>query len=411
MTLFPALADRQVRLYLVGQFVSMLGSWVLDITLNLLVWQATHSPAMLGALNALLYGPSVLVTPLLGARLSAANARRITLTVLGAALGVALGLLAAVAAAAQGLSLALLMSAALARGILGGMEVPSRQMLLMNIGDDAEQRSSAIALNTVAFLLARTLGPGLAAVMFEPLGPAWGFALAALATAFMLTCVARLRAQAVVPGPAATGRGGAMGQAWDFVRTDRLGTLLLPISTCVALCVSAYQTLIPVLAARVFGDAARWTGHFFAAAGVGALVAAVLLSSRHLDPVVRRLLLVVPWTGALALAVLGATAEPAVALASFAVLGFCTSFVGTGTNTLLHRRIPPQARGGLIGLFLLAFNGAMPVGQLVAGALADRFSAAAALYLLSALLCAALLLLCGRRWRALGRVELDVFKV
>jgi MFS family permease len=409
MTLFPALAERQVRLYLVGQFVSMLGSWVLDITLNLLVWQATHSPAMLGALNALLYGPSVLVTPLLGTRLTAGNARRITLTVLVAALGVALLLLAA--AALHGLPLALLFSAALLRGILGGMEVPSRQMLLMNISDDAAQRSSAIALNTVAFLLARTLGPGLAAVMFEPLGPAWGFALAALATIFMLTCVARLRAQVVQPSAAPVGRGGAMGLAWAFVRTDRLGTLLLPMSACVALCVSAYQTLIPVLASRVFGDAPRWTGRFFAAAGVGALIAAVLLSSRHLDPIVRRLLLVVPWTGALALAVLGTTDEPAVALASFAVLGFCTSFVGTATNTLLHRRIPPEARGGLIGLFLLAFNGAMPLGQLLAGTVAGRWSAAAALFLLSALLFAALLVLCGCRWRELGRVELDVFKV
>jgi predicted MFS family arabinose efflux permease len=409
MTLFPALAERQVRLYLVGQFVSMLGSWVLDITLNLLVWQATHSPAVLGALNALLYGPSVLVTPLLGTRLTAGNARRITLTVLVAALGVALLLLAA--AVTHGLPIALLLSAALARGILGGMEVPSRQMLLMNISDDAEQRSSAIALNTVAFLLARTLGPGLAAVMFEPLGPAWGFAMAALATSFMLTCVARLRAQVVVSGAAPAGRGGAMGQAWAFVRTDRLGTLLLPMSTCVALCVSAYQTLIPVLASRVFGDAPRWTGRFFAAAGVGALIAAVMLSSRHLEPVVRRLLMVVPWTGALALAVLGATERPAVALASFAVLGFCTSFVGTATNTLLHRRIPPEARGGLIGLFLLAFNGAMPLGQLLAGTVAGRWSAAAALFLLSALLFAALLLLCGCRWRELGRVELDVFKV
>lgn len=409
MTLFPALAERQVRLYLVGQFVSMLGSWVLDITLNLLVWQATHSPAMLGALNALLYGPSVLVTPLMGTRLTAGNARRITLTVLVAALGVALLLLAA--AALHGLPLALLFSAALLRGILGGMEVPSRQMLLMNISDDAAQRSSAIALNTVAFLLARTLGPGLAAVMFEPLGPAWGFALAALATIFMLTCVARLRARAVQPSAAPVGRGGAMGLAWTFVRTDRLGTLLLPMSACVALCVSAYQTLIPVLASRVFGDAPRWTGRFFAAAGVGALIAAVLLSSRHLDPIVRRLLLVVPWTGALALAVLATTDEPAVALASFAVLGFCTSFVGTATNTLLHRRIPPEARGGLIGLFLLAFNGAMPLGQLLAGTVAGRWSAAAALFLLSALLFASLLLLCGCRWRELGRVELDVFKV
>lgn len=404
---FPALEHPQVRLYLGGQFVAMLGSWVLDITLNLLVWETTHSPALLGVLNFLLYGPSVMVTPLLGGRLSAANARRISMTVLAAAAVVALLLLAC--ALAHWLPLPLLFGGALARGVLGGMEVPSRQMLLANISGEPASFSSALALNTVIFLLARTLGPAVAALMFQPLGPAWAFGLAALATSLMLTCVSRLRT--AQDAHAAGVRSAGLGAAWRFVRNDRLGSLLLPMVTCVAICVSAYQTLIPVLADGVFGDAARWTGRFFAAAGGGALIAAVLLSSRHIDRVVRRLLLVVPWSGVVALALLGFTTQPLLALASFVILGFCTSFVGTGTNAMLHRRVPPEARGGLIGLFLLAFSGAMPVGQLMAGTLASQLTPAFTLYLLASMLAAGLLLVYGRRWREIGRIEWDPFKV
>lgn len=406
MTLFPALGEPQIRIYLTGQFVSMLGSWMLDITLNLLVWQLTRSPGMLGVLNFLLYGPSVIVAPLMGGRLKAGNARRITLMVLCAAAAVAFLLFCA--AVLDALALPLLFGAAAVRGVLGGMEIPSRQMLLLNISADAARMSSAIALNTVAFLLARTAGPGIAAVMFEPLGPAWAFGVAALATLFMLLCVSRMQAGS---GAAGQAQRGGLRLAWQFLRTDRLGALLLPMLACVAVCVSAYQTLIPVLAGNVFGDAAQWTGRFFAAAGCGALVAAVLLSSRHIDAVVRRLLLVIPWTGAIALATLGATTQPVAALASFAVLGFCTSFVSTGTNTMLHRRISPQARGGLVGLFLLAFNGAMPVGQLFAGMVANHLPVSTTLYLLAALLFVALLVLCGMRWRALGRVEWDLSKI
>src|SRR5690606_33193929 len=211
--------------------------------------------------------------------------------------------------------------------------------------------------------------------------------LAAAATGVMLACVARLPSPAAAAGLHAQ-EGGGLRMAWRFLRSDRLGTLLLPVVTCVALCVSAYQTLIPVLAGTVYGDAPRWTGRFFAAAGGGALVAALLLSSRHIEAAARRLLLVVPWSGAAALAVLGGTAAPAVALACFVVLGFCVSSVGTATSALLHRRVPPAARGGLIGLFLLAFNGAMPVGQMLAGTVAGRLSASGALYLLALLLSA-----------------------
>jgi len=405
---FPGLAELQVRMYLLGQGLSMLGTWTLDITLNLLVWQITGSPATLGLLNFLLYGPGVLVTPVLSSRLTVANARRITICVLAVALGLALALV--LAAAMHWLTLPLLLGAAALRGVLGGMEVPSRQMLLLNICSDPSRLGHVVAMNTVVFLLARTAGPGLAGLMFVPLGPIWAFVLAALALAFMLRCVLQLQVVAVAPSAAPAGSGGLRG-AWAFVRRDSFGRLFLPMVACVAFCVGAYQTLVPVLADRVFGAASFWTGWFYAAAGFGALVAAVMLSSRHIDVLLRRLLLVVPWTAVLALAVLAVSRHPLPTLLAFGLLGFCTSFVGTGTNATLQRRVPPQARGGLIALSLLAFIGPMPLSQLAAGALAQWLSVGTTFALLSATLVVGLLVLCAPRWRRLGRVQFDLGKL
>lgn len=50
---FPALAERNIRLYIAGQAVSVLGTWVLEITLNLQLWELIRSPALLGVLNFL----------------------------------------------------------------------------------------------------------------------------------------------------------------------------------------------------------------------------------------------------------------------------------------------------------------------------------------------------------------------
>ncbi|RJP66294.1 MAG: MFS transporter [Comamonadaceae bacterium] len=404
---FPALEEPQVRRYLLGQGTSILGTWMLDITLNLLVWQLTRAPAMLGVLNFLIYGPALFVTPLVSPRLHAGNARRVTLWVLVAALVVAVALTAA--AALDWLTLPVLFLAAAARGVLGGMEVPSRQMLLVNISPDDSRLGSAIAMNTVVFLLARTAGPGLAALMFEPLGPGCAFALAAGGLLFMLHCVVRLRVRSH-DHPSARGQPAPTGLrgAWEFVRQDRFGSLFLPVAAAVGLCVGAYQTLVPVLADRTFGDANRWTGWFFAAAGGGALVAALLLSSRYLDTLLRRFLLLVPWSGVVALSVLAVSSHVAATLAAFAVLGFCTSFVGTGTNATLHRRAPPEARGGLIALFLLAFVGVMPFAQLLSGLLAQWLPLGATFAVLAVLLCTALTALYGARWRRQGSLELDL---
>jgi MFS family permease len=410
---FPALAEPQVRTYLFGQALSMLGTWTLDITLNLLVWELTRSPVTLGILNFLLYAPSVLATLLLSSRLTPLNAQRIATWVLVGAVLLAIAL--ACAAALSWLPMALLMIVATLRGALGGMEVPSRQMLLLHLCRDPSHLGNVVAMNTVVFLLARTFGPALAALMFEPLGPIWAFGLAALTSCFMLRCLMRL--QVVQARPVSNTVSGASGPigglrgAWAFVRTDPFGSLFLPAVAYVAFCVGAYQTLVPVLADVAFGNANRWTGGFYAAAGIGALVAAVLLSSRHHDALLRRLLLVVPWIAVLALGLLAIAREPVPALLGFALLGFCTSFMGTGTNATLQRRVPPEARGGLIAIFLLAFTAPLPLAQLTAGVLAQWLSVASTFALLAAMLMIALSCLCVPRWRRLGRLEFDYTKL
>ena len=406
---FPALAEPRMRRYLSAQAASLLGSWMLDITLNLLVWRLTQSPAMLGALNFLIYLPSLVVTPLLSSRLRVDNARRLSLAVLGAAMAVAVFL--TLGHALGLLTLPVLLGAALVRGVLGGMEVPSRQMLLMSLTHDSARLASAIALNTVVFLLARTMGPALAGLMFEPLGPGAGFVLAALGTAVMWRNVWRLPHLPHPPHPSqgpTPAHGGGLGAALRFVWQDGFGRLFLPMTACVAFCAGAYQTLVPVLADRVYGSASTWTGWFFGASGVGALVAAVLLSSRHVDASLRRGLMAAPWLAVLALALLALSGHVVTTLAGFALLGFCTSFVGTGTNATLHRRVSPAARGGLIALLLLAFNGAMPLAQLAAGALAQWGSVNAAFGWLAAGLAVVLSLTYGWRWRRLGRVVWDM---
>ena len=407
---FPALAERDVRRYLIGQAVSMMGTWMLDITLNLLVWKLSRSPMLLGVLNFVLYGPGVLVVPLFSGRLTAANARRCTLWVLAASLSVALTL--ATLTALDRLALPLLFALAMARGVLNGMEVPSRQMLLTSSIQAPERMASAVALNTVVFQLARMLGPALAGVVFATLGPLTAFVLTALGQLCMIGCVLQLRgavAQTATPG-AGAGRSGVRG-ALDFVRGDRFSRLFLPVLVWMGLFAGSYQTLVPVLADHVFGNTTRWTSAFFAAVGVGAVVVSVLLSTPQIDRLIGRFQVSVPWFAVLALLGLGLSPWPLLSLACFVLLGACMAFIATATNAVMHQRVPPNARGGLIALFLMSFVGTIPVGQLLAGWLAQRLSVQATFVLMAAGLGVAMLLLFVPRWRALGRLELDARRI
>lgn len=406
---FPALAKPHVRLYLFGQTVSMLGSWVLDISLSLMAWRLTASPALVGVLNFLLYAPGIVVTPLFSSRLTASNARRSTMMVLAAALLVALALCALMAL--DRLTFPAILVLAALRGVLNGMEVPSRQMLLACSIEDRSRMVSAMALNVVAFHGARMCGPAIAAALFASFGALWGFAFAAAALAVMVGCVWRMpRTPAAVPVVSAPGRAGLRG-ALDFVRGDRFSRLFLPVTICLGLFAGAFQTLVPVLADHVFGDTARWSAAFFTAVGVGGLLAALLLSTHHMQWALRRMMVAVPWAVALALAGIGTSHAPLPTLLCFAALGFGMAFVGTCTNAVLHERVPPEARGGIIALFLMSFVGAIPLSQLLSGMLAQWLSVQVTFFVLAAALFAGLLMLFVPRWFERGRIELNAEKV
>ncbi len=403
-TWFPALVERNVRIYMLGQSVSIMGTWVLDILLNLVLWEATRSPALLGLLNFLLYIPGLVITPWFSSTLTAANARARTLAVLAGGLVVALLLAWLVWPGTPATSL--LLALALARGVLVGMEQPARQMLLATSVSHPSRIGGAVALNTMVFQVARMTGPALAALMFATIGAAWGFVFSGLAIVVMAACVLRVDASTVPPAPEPAGRQGLRG-ALDFVRSDRYGRLFLPLVACMAAFVGGYQTLVPVLADEVLGDTTRWTSWCFGAAGAGALSAALVLATGLAERALRRLPVLLPWLVALALVGLGAGGGPLPALLCFGVVGFGMTLVSTGTTATLHRRVPPEARNGLIALVLVAFNGVLPVAQLLAGLLAQHLGVLRSFQLMGLALLASLLLLFVPRWRACGRLETD----
>lgn len=191
------------------------------------------------------------------------------------------------------------------------------------------------------------------------------------------------------------------------MRTDRFGSLFLPVTVCMALCTGGYQTLVPVLSDSVYGDTARWTSLFFAAAGAGALVAALLMSTHLARGAQRRLLVPVPWLLALALLGLGTSRLAPLSLLCFAVIGFGMTTVMVGVSSVLHRNVPPDSRNGLIALLLLAFNGVVALVQLPAGLLAGRLGVQSTFRVMGGCMFASLLLLFVRRWCRLRRLEID----
>ena len=392
--LFPALAERDVRRYAIGQVTSVIGGWTQTITINLLAWALTGSPGMLGLLNFLLFAPSLVVAPLGGSRITQGNALRATTWILMGSLAIS-SLLTLLAALGQ-LTIAWLIGVAAVAGFFNAMEMPARQVLLINLVRDRSLIGNAVSVNSLAWNCGRMIGPALGAMLFAGFGAAWGFAANVIGLTVMLFCVRTVRMNA----PAATSgaaRGGLRAAA-RYVMDDPQASVMMPVLACVGVFAGGYQTLVPVLADRGHGDTAAFTGLFFGSAGGGSLCVAMLLSSRYALPASRRVLVWMPWLTALSLCAIALLDAPALAAASFALLGASITFTGPGTNANLQQHAPPHLRGALSGLFTMAFMGTIPFGQLLAGALAESLSVRQTLLAMAGALMVALLLLFVPRW-------------
>ncbi|MBJ9675834.1 MFS transporter [Burkholderia gladioli] len=359
--LFPALAEASLRRYLSGQIASVLGSWTQNVTLNLLVYHLSGSAAILALLNFLLYGPQLIVAPVAGSRIRSENARRVTLCVLMTSLVLTASLF--VLSFAGMLGVKLILAHALAIGISSAIEVPARQVLLLSSLRDASLTSNAVAMNTMVYNVGRMVGPTIAGFVYPAFGERMSFAIYMAALGFMAACVRSIRLSSDVPAKQASG----LRDAVDYVMADAFSARYLPILACIGLFAGSYQTLVPLLADRAYHDAAYFTGLFFACAGAGSLSAAVLLSSALGPRASERFIAWSPWTAVAALLVLAVITNAVASGPAFYALGFSLTFAATSTNATIQRRCPEHVRGGLVGMYGMAYNGTMPFGYLLVG--------------------------------------------
>ncbi|WP_250471591.1 MFS transporter [Caballeronia sp. GAFFF1] len=364
--LFPALNEASLRRYLSGQVASVLGSWTQNVTLNLLVYHLSGSAAILALLNFLLYGPQLVVAPVAGSRIRAENARRVTLCVLTASLILTGSLITL--SALHLLNVPLILAHALAIGISSAIEVPARQVLLLTSLRDTSLTSNAVAMNTMVYNVGRMVGPTIAGFVYPTLGPRASFAIYALALCFMAICVRSIRLSTEARASRADS---SLRDAVGYVMSDAFSARYLPILACIGLFAASYQTLVPLLADRAFHDAARFTGVFFACAGAGSLSSAVLLSSALGPRASARFIAWAPWTAIIALMVLATTSAVGASMPAFYALGFSLTFAATSTNATIQRRCPEHVRGGLVGMYGMAYNGTMPFGYLLVGTISE----------------------------------------
>jgi MFS family permease len=377
--LFSALAHRNFRLYIFGQGVSIIGTWMQQVAMAWLMYQLTDSPLWLGVVAFAGQIPILFLTPLAGSLIDRANRHRLLLLTQSVAMLQAVVLavltLTGTVEAWHVIGLALLL------GAVNAFDMPTRQSFLSEMVGKGEDLANAIALNSSVFNGARVVGPALAGLMLALVSPGVCFLVNALS---YLTVLGALLAMHLPRRPRILPQGRLLGGVREGVayawRSTPIRSLLVLIGLF-NLAGMAETTLLPVISKAVLHGESTTFALLAAAAGSGAFAAAVLLALRRKLEGLDRWIWATPAAYGLAMLTFSFSRTLWTSALLLVVTGFALLLMTAGANTLLQTMAAEDKRGRVVSLYTTMVNGLAPLGGLLAGLLADQVGAAVALRL------------------------------
>jgi MFS family permease len=370
---FRALASRNYRLFLTGQGVSLIGTWMQQTGIQWLVYVTTGSPAMLGAVMFFGQIPAFFLAPVAGVFSDQLDRRRTLFVTQALAMTQAVLLTLLTWTGHIEIWQIIVLSAML--GVINAFDMPTRQAFLIDMIPSRDNLANAIALNSSMVNLSRMIGPFLGGLIISLGGPLACFFANSLSYLAVIVALAAMRDLPAHPRKthAPVVRGIVEGLAYAFGFAPIRALLLMVGMTSIF--GTSLMTLFPVFARDVLHGNAQLFGYLAGATGIGSLSAALYLASRT---TVVGLGMKIAWsavTMGLSSIAFSLSVNAALSLAILVPYGFSFMLLLAGCNTLLQTVVDDDKRGRVMSLYTMAFMGAVPIGSLLAGTLASSFGA------------------------------------
>jgi MFS family permease len=371
----PLRASRDLRLLILGNFITGLGTQAALVTLPYQLYVQTRSPALTGLLGAVELGPLVAMSLFGGALADRMDRRRLLLVDQFALVAISAGLAAGALSGHSPLALIYGLAALLAG--FGAIQNVARSAIVPNVVAP-EQLRGALALNFGLQQLTMVIGPALGGALIAAVNVGTVYAIDAGSCLGMVLTATAMAAQPPhheFENP--LGIRASIAEGLRFVRSNNalMGSFGIDLA---AMTFGMPRTLFPVLSLTVYHAGAAGAGALFAAVSAGATVAALttgwLGRTRRLGRVV--ICAVAVWGASIALT--GLVSSLWIALVLLAMAGAADSVSAVCRSTINQTVTPDAMRGRMSSVFSLVVTSGPRLGDIESGTVASlstpRFS-------------------------------------
>jgi MFS family permease len=381
-----ALRHRNFAYFVAGQSCALIGYWIQQIAVAWLVYKLSGSATLLGVLSFAANLPILLLAPVAGIWADRYNRHRMMLATQVLEMLQAIAL--AVLAYGGWIEVWHVVVLTFLLGTCVAVELPVRHAYLLELIDDKQDLPNAVATTSLVANCGRLVGPSVAGLLIAYFSEATCFLINAISYVAVLVSFAFIR---VTPQKTSTAQAPALRgiiegaqYAWRTLPIRRLLTVL----ALVALTAAPYSTLMPAVVHEAFDGNAQTLGFLVGAAGCGAVIGTLLLASRGNVRGLLRFIVAAALLAGCALTALSQSRLLPLSLLLMALIGFSILVTSVSINMILQTIVDDDKRGRVMSLYTVSFLGVVPLGGLIAGALADHIGATRTL-LVGGLVCMA----------------------
>jgi MFS family permease len=369
---FESLGLRDYRLLWLSGLSTTMGQWMDQVTRGWLIYVLTQSPLQLGLVSAVRGIPLIAFGAIAGAVADryGRKAQLIIAQVVNAFLNIILATLVFTGTVEPW---HIYLSGFLT-GTVQAFQQPARQVLI----NDLVGRGlllNAIALNSAALNLSRSVGPALSGLLIHALGVDMSYLIQAGLFALATLWTVQIRVPKSHRSPEASKHLAEQSllhstkEGFAYIISNRLILSLMVLGLAPMVLGMPFVSLMPIFAINVFNGGATTQGLLLSMLGVGAILGSLTIASLGRRQASGKLLIVGAAGFGLCLALFSRSAVVVVAAFFTLLAGFFNSGYTSQSQTMIQLLTPAPLRGRVIGVYLLD-RGLMPVGSLFAGILA-----------------------------------------
>ncbi|MBP6177065.1 MAG: MFS transporter [Anaerolineales bacterium] len=366
---FAPLKNRNLRIYLGGQAVSLLGTWMQSAAQSWVIWELTQSESALGIVVMLNSLPLFLLAPWAGGFADRFNRRMILLVTQTIAMLLAFSL--AILIQTGLIQIWHIYTTALILGIISALDFPAQQAFIGDLSGMGQVRQ-AVTLNIMALQVARMLGPATGGFLLKAVGNAVSFWINGFSFLVVIISLMLVKShQAEHPRRRAKGQ---FRETLDYVRSQPRMVDLMIFASLVTFFGLSIFNILPSVADHVLHGDSQTYGLLFGSSGAGALISTLVLLP--LSQAAKRIGLIVAgaamWMGSFYF-LLSQSTWLAVSMATIFCVSLGAPLVLTTGLGVMQLMSPGDMRARIISLFTMLTFGLQPISSIVIGYSAEYF--------------------------------------